>query len=83
MLLRIGQDLVYLLKILPGFEYLIVLVLLLLFVKTVLLAMARLANRTSPPTAKKIHIPPSPLPTPTLSRPAPQGKPVIPDHYAA
>jgi hypothetical protein len=50
---RIGQDIVWLLKILPGFEYLVVLVLFLLFVKTVLLAMARLANCTSPPTAQK------------------------------
>jgi hypothetical protein len=53
MLLRTGQDLVWLLKILPGFEYLIVLVLFLLFVKALLLAMARLANCTSPPTAQK------------------------------
>jgi hypothetical protein len=44
MLVRTGQDLVWLLKILPGFEYLIVLVLCLLFVKAVLLAMARLAT---------------------------------------
>jgi hypothetical protein len=53
MLARTGQDIVWLLKILPGFEYLVVLVLFLLFVKTVLLAMARLANCTSPPTAQK------------------------------
>lgn len=83
MLLRTGQDLVYMLKILPGSGYLIVLVLFLLFVKTVLLAMERLANSTSPRPAQKIQIPPSPFPTPTSSRPAPQGKPVTPDHYAA
>jgi hypothetical protein len=53
MLLRTGRDLVWLLKILPSFDYVIVLVLLLLFVKTVLLAMARLANCTSPPRAQK------------------------------
>jgi hypothetical protein len=53
MLLRTGQDLVWLLKILHGFEYLIVLVLFLLFVKMVLLAMARLASCTSPQTAQK------------------------------
>jgi hypothetical protein len=53
MLLRTGQDLVWLLKILPGFEYLIVLVLFLLFVKAVLLTVARLANCTSPQTAQK------------------------------
>ena len=46
MLLRTGQDLVWLLKILPGFDYVIVLVLFLLFVKMVLFAMARLANCT-------------------------------------
>jgi hypothetical protein len=81
--LRMGQDLLYLLKILPGFEYLIVLVLFPLFVKLVLLAMERLANYTSHPAVQKTHIPPSPLPTPTFARPTPQGKPVIPDHYAA
>jgi hypothetical protein len=83
MVLRMGQDLLYLLNILPDFTYLSVIVLFLLFVKMVLLAMERLANYTSQPAAQKTHIPPSPLPTPTFARPASQEKPVIPDHYAA
>ena len=78
MLVRIGKNFVYLLKIFPGLDYPILFVLFLLLGRTVLLAIERLASSTFMPSIqKKVHTFSLRRPTAKPDRPGQQEKPVI------